>query len=82
MEHGRTVAIPDIYEDERIPHDAYRPTFVKSLAMVPVRQEEPIAALGAFPQVRDHDVEPRGRTLEHPAHMVARPVADRRVRVA
>jgi two-component sensor histidine kinase len=48
MEHGRTVAIPDIYEDERLPHDAYRPTFVKSLAMVPVRQEEPIAALGAY----------------------------------
>lgn len=48
MEHGRAVAIPDIYEDERIPHDAYRPTFVKSLAMVPVRQEDPIAALGAY----------------------------------
>jgi two-component sensor histidine kinase len=48
MEHGRTVAIPDIYDDERIPQDAYRPTFVKSLAMVPVRQEEPIAALGAY----------------------------------
>ncbi len=48
MEHGRTVAIADIYEDERIPQDAYRPTFVRSLAMVPVRQEEPIAALGAY----------------------------------
>ncbi len=48
MEHGRRVSIPDIYDDERIPQDAYRPTFVKSLAMVPVRQEEPIAALGAY----------------------------------
>lgn len=48
MERGQTVAIPDIYEDERIPQDAYRPTFVKSLAMVPVRQEEPIAAMGAY----------------------------------
>lgn len=48
MKHGRSVAIPDIYEDERIPADAYRPTFVTSLAMVPVRQEEPIAALGAY----------------------------------
>lgn len=48
MEHSRSVAIPDIYQDDRIPHDAYRPTFVKSLAMAPVRQEEPIAALGIY----------------------------------
>lgn len=26
MEQGRAVAIPDIYKDPRIPHDAYRPT--------------------------------------------------------
>lgn len=48
MEHGQRVSIPDIYQDDRVPQDAYRPTFVKSLAMVPVRQEEPIAALGAY----------------------------------
>lgn len=48
MEHGRSVAIPDVYKDPRIPRKAYRPTFVRSLAMVPVRQEEPIAALGAY----------------------------------
>jgi len=40
--------VPDIYVDERIPHDAYRPTFVKSLVMVPVRREDPIAAIGAY----------------------------------
>jgi two-component system CheB/CheR fusion protein len=42
------VVIPDIYSDDRIPHDAYRPTFVKSLLMVPVRREDPIAAIGAY----------------------------------
>jgi len=42
------VVVPDIYVDERIPHDAYRPTFVKSLVMVPVRREDPIAAIGAY----------------------------------
>ena len=42
------VVVPDIYADERIPHDAYRPTFVKSLVMVPVRREDPIAAIGAY----------------------------------
>lgn len=40
--------IPDIYVDPRIPHDAYRPTFVKSLIMVPVRADKPIAAIGSY----------------------------------
>jgi signal transduction histidine kinase len=40
--------VPDIYVDERIPQDAYRPTFVKSLAMVPVRRDDPIGAIGAY----------------------------------
>ena len=48
MMQGRSVAIRNIYEDDRIPHDAYRPTFVKSLAMVPVRREDPLAAMGAY----------------------------------
>lgn len=36
MEHAETAIIPNIYEDPRIPHDAYRPTFVSSLVMTPV----------------------------------------------
>lgn len=48
MKQLQAVAIPDIYLDERIPHDAYRPTFVKSLAMVPVVQVDAIAAMGAY----------------------------------
>ncbi len=48
MMHRQTVTIEDIYTDERIPHDAYRPTFVKSLMMVPVRSADPIAAIGAY----------------------------------
>jgi two-component system CheB/CheR fusion protein len=48
MLNRQHVVIPDIYSDDRIPHDAYRPTFVKSLLMVPVRREDPIAALGAY----------------------------------
>lgn len=48
MLHRQEVAIEDIYADERIPADAYRPTFVKSLAMVPVRREDPLAAIGAY----------------------------------
>ena len=48
MTHKKAVGIEDIYSDSRIPHDVYRPTFVRSLAMVPVLQEEPPAAIGAY----------------------------------
>jgi two-component system CheB/CheR fusion protein len=48
MLNRQIVVVPDIYEDARISHEAYRPTFVKSLVMVPVRQEDPIAAIGAY----------------------------------
>jgi signal transduction histidine kinase len=40
--------IPDIYQDERIPHEAYRPTFVKSLVMVPIRKDDPLGAIGNY----------------------------------
>jgi hypothetical protein len=53
IRHGRAVAIPDVYQDDRIPHDAYRPTFVKALAMVPVRPQDPVAAIGAY-WAREH----------------------------
>lgn len=48
MLNGKTAVIPDIYVDDRIPHDAYRPTFVKSLVMTPVRAQDPLAAIGAY----------------------------------
>jgi two-component sensor histidine kinase len=48
MLERKAAVIPDIYQDGRIPHEAYRPTFVRSLAMVPVRQDDPIAAMGAY----------------------------------
>src|SRR5215470_2800700 len=48
MLNGRTAVIEDIYSDSRVPAEAYRPTFVKSLVMVPVRTEKPIAAIGNY----------------------------------
>jgi GAF domain-containing protein len=46
---NRTPAIiEDIYADARIPAAAYRPTFVKSLVMVPIRTEAPIGAIGNY----------------------------------
>jgi signal transduction histidine kinase len=48
MLHREAVVIPDIYADARVPADAYRPTFVKSLALVPIRTSAPIGAIGNY----------------------------------
>ncbi|HEY0375867.1 MAG TPA: PAS domain S-box protein [Pyrinomonadaceae bacterium] len=44
----RPAVIEDVYEDERVPQEAYRPTFVNSLVMVPVRAVNPVGAIGAY----------------------------------
>jgi signal transduction histidine kinase len=54
MQHAEQVMMPDIYADPRVPHAAYRPTFVKSLVMTPVRRAKPVAAIGIY--WRDHHV--------------------------
>ena len=48
MLHRQPAVIADIYADPRIPHEAYRPTFVRSLVMVPIRTREPIGAIGNY----------------------------------
>ena len=48
MLNRQATVIPDIYLDPRIPHEAYRPTFVKSLVMVPIRTLDPIGAIGNY----------------------------------
>jgi PAS domain S-box-containing protein len=48
MHNRSAVGIADIYADPRVPADAYRPTFVRSLAMVPIRTLEPIGAIGNY----------------------------------
>jgi GAF domain-containing protein len=42
------VVIPDVFADPRVPHAAYEPTFVKSMAMFPVGVDEKRAAIGAY----------------------------------
>ncbi len=48
MLNSQAAVIPDIYQDPRIPAEAYRPTFVKSLVMVPIRLKSPIGAIGVY----------------------------------
>ncbi|BBX19350.1 diguanylate cyclase [Mycolicibacterium duvalii] len=54
MLHRQSAVIPDIYADDRIPQAAYRPTFVKSLVMVPIRTLDPVGAIGAYWAERRH----------------------------
>ncbi len=48
MRKRETVIIPDIYLDSRVPHEVYRPTFVRSMVMTPVGAPEVTAAIGAY----------------------------------
>jgi hypothetical protein len=48
MLNAETAVIEDIFTDQRIPHDAYRPTFVRSLIMTPAGADSPAAAIGAY----------------------------------
>jgi serine phosphatase RsbU (regulator of sigma subunit) len=44
----KPIVIEDIYTDDRIPIAAYEVTFVKSLAMVPIRTIDPVGAIGNY----------------------------------
>lgn len=48
MTNRRPAVIADVFDDVRVPVDAYRPTFVKSLVMVPIRTDNPIGAIGNY----------------------------------
>jgi len=48
MKHRQTAVIGDVFADPRVPLDAYRSTFVRSMLMVPIGRGEPIAAIGAY----------------------------------
>jgi hypothetical protein len=52
LREDRVLLIPDVYVDARVPHAAYRPTFVRSMAMFPVASHGAALALGAYWRVR------------------------------
>ena len=76
MLNDATTVVPDISVDPRIPIEAYRPTFVRSLVVVPVGSPEPSAAIGAYwstLQVPDADlVESLERLAAHVARAIDR----------
>lgn len=48
MLNRQTVVIGDTRADSRIPQEAYRPTFVRSLMMVPIGTQAPVGAIGVY----------------------------------
>lgn len=80
MLHREAVFIPDIYADERIPHEAYRPTFVQSLAMTPVRTADPIAAIGVYWADHHHLTSEEAELLQALADSTAVAIENARIR--
>jgi len=76
MNRGTPAVIEDVFADDRIPHDVYRPTFVKSLAMVPVRPPEPVAAIGAYWATRRRATAHEVRLLEALAGLASTALAN------
>lgn len=48
IRNKRAAVIEDAAGDPRVPADTYRPTFVKSLAVVPIRSLAPVGAIGNY----------------------------------
>ncbi|ELR72012.1 Osmosensitive K+ channel histidine kinase KdpD [Fulvivirga imtechensis AK7] len=48
MIHKKPAVVQNIYTDDRIPIEAYKPTFVKSLITVPIRSMDPVGAIGNY----------------------------------
>ena len=48
MNNKIPVIIADVFKDSRVPIEAYKPTFVKSLVCVPITRVDPIAAIEVY----------------------------------
>jgi GAF domain-containing protein len=64
MLNRQTVAINDIRFDSRIPQEAYRPTFVRSLLMAPILRPAPLGAIGCYWAVPHAATPAEAATLE------------------
>ncbi len=79
MLNRQAARIEDIFSDPRIPVEAYRPTFVKSLAMVPIRTADPIGAIGNYWATRHEPTDREVKILQALADITS--VAMENVRV-
>lgn len=71
MMNASPVIIEDIFQDPRIPIDAYRPTFVKSMAMVPIRRDTAVGAIGNYWATMRRPTEEEILILQSLAHVTS-----------
>lgn len=71
MSSKEPAIIEDIYNDARVPAEAYRPTFVKSMAMVPIRKDDPIGAIGNYWAKKRHPTQEEIQILQALADVTA-----------
>ncbi|HDR51416.1 MAG TPA: GAF domain-containing protein, partial [Mariniphaga anaerophila] len=74
MQNKKSVVIEDIYSDERILREVYNPTFIKSLAMVPVNINEPIGVIGNYWKKKHTPTETEMQLLQTLADAAARAI--------
>ena len=48
MANDTTAIVTDVYNDPRVPKETYRPTFIKSMVLVPIRARTPVGAIGFY----------------------------------
>ncbi|MBX3259080.1 MAG: GAF domain-containing sensor histidine kinase [Labilithrix sp.] len=48
IQNRAPAVIEDVLDDERVPAEVFKPTFVKSLAVVPIRAHAPVGAIGSY----------------------------------
>lgn len=48
MQEQQSAVIPDVLADDRIPVEIYRPTFVRSAAVVPIKPGAPVGAIAVY----------------------------------
>jgi len=71
MTQRQAVSINDIYQDSRIPIDTYKATSVRSLAMVPLPQDQPIGAIGVHWSVMREASPEEMELLQSVANLIA-----------
>lgn len=71
MMNSSPVIIEDIFQDPRIPADVYRPTFVKSMAMVPIRRDIAVGAIGNYWANMRRPTEEEIQILQSLAHVTS-----------
>lgn len=70
---GESAAIEDIYEDSRIPREAYRPTSIRSLLMTPLKGEDGVVgAIGVYWNQRHKPQRPQVEAMQQVAEAAVR----------